>query len=377
MKLKNINTDALVQKIQEASMEGKSEAIVQAMQALLDDAMSEQVTRYQEMASDVQANAAMAEKYGLRQLSSEEKDYYQKITTGAYSTEQDNLLPKTVLTYLYEDLKKSRPLFAHIDWAPAGLKKWIVGEKVGKSTWGALDSKITEEIKAELSTIDLEAHKLSAFSLVPLGVIELGFEWVDLFIRESLLEANEEGLEEGFIAGNGKDSPIGMLKDLDGSVTGGVYPDKPAVKLTDFTPAGLAEVVKSLSDDGKRTISKMILVVNASDQYTKIAPATVFLTATGEYRRVMPYDIEIIPSVAVPSGKAILTLPKAYTAGINRMGISTSDDFNFLDHLRTHKIVTYGNGIIKKNNMAVVLDITDIKPVAFNVAQDGKTGEGA
>ncbi|WZU02687.1 hypothetical protein MGH68_07270 [Erysipelothrix sp. D19-032] len=121
----------------------------------------------------------------------------------------------------------------------------------------------------------------------------------------------------------------------------------------------------------------MILVVNASINIQKLPQRTVFLTATGEYRDVLPYDIEIIPSVSVPSGKAILSLPKAYTAGIRRMGIASSDDFKFLDHLRTHKIVTYGNGIIKKNNMAVVLDITDIKPVAFNVAQDGKTGEGA
>ncbi|WZU02685.1 hypothetical protein MGH68_07260 [Erysipelothrix sp. D19-032] len=137
MKLKNINTEALVQKIREASMEGKSEAIVQAMQALLDDAMSEQVAQYREMArqtyKQMQSNGRQV---WIASIKLEETDFYQKITTGAYTTEQDNLLPTTVLTYLYEDLKKSRPLFAHIDWAPKRSQKMDCWRKNWKSNLG-------------------------------------------------------------------------------------------------------------------------------------------------------------------------------------------------------------------------------------------------
>lgn len=49
------------------------------------------------------------------------------------------------------------------------------------------------------------------------------------------------------------------------------------------------------------------------------------------------------------------------------MGIDTSDHYKFLDHARTYKVVSYGNGRLKEENMAAYLDISEVKPLAFNV----------
>lgn len=372
MKLEKLNVNELVQLIESAPINEKSQAIVKAVQALLDEKMDDTVLEYQAMAEEYNSNRQSAEKFGLRQLSKQETDFYQKITEGAFTTDQDTLIPTSISNYIYEDLRVARPLFEHIDWTPAGVKKWIIGEKVGKAQWGAIDAKIVDEIKAQLEPFDLEAHKLSAFAMVPQGIIELGFQWVDKFIRESLLEANEEGLAEGFINGNGKNAPIGMMKNIKGAVTDGIYPDAEAKKLTDFSPKGLGEHLVVLSNGGKRNLRKLVVVSNSTDYLTKIAPATTFLAASGEYRKVVPYDIEFVQEPSVPSGKAVLFISKGYSAGISRIAVDATTTYQFLDHVKTYKIVSYGNGRLKQQNMSVVLDITELAPLAFNTTGNGE-----
>ena len=379
MKLDNkLNIDELVQKIEGASTEEKSQAIVEAIQTALNNQKAETVAEYRAMHEEVQANKEMADKFGLRTLNKEEKDFYAKVATGSLKdSEKDSLLPTTTLNYVFEDLKRSRELFQYIDWAPAGLQKWITGEVSGKAKWGLLDSKIEDEIKSVIKSLDLDAHKLSAYSFVPLGIIDLGYEWVDLYVREMLLEANADGLEEGIVAGDGSKSPIGMNRQLTGAVDG-VHKEREAVKITDFTPQGLGEVLSELTNEGKRTVSQVLLLVNPQDDFTLVKPASTFLTANGEYRQTFPIATKVIQSIGVPKGKAIITLPNAYTAGITQMGLYQSDEFKFLDHLRAHKIVTYGNGRLKNENMAAYLDISELEPLAFNVTTpNGEVVEGA
>lgn len=379
MKLDNkLNMEELVQKIDNAPTEQKAQAIAEAIQSALDVQKEDIVKEYRAMYEEVQANKEMAEKFGLRSLSAEEKDFYQKVTKGFYEgSDKEAVLPTTTLNYVFEDLKRARPLFNYIDFTPAGLQKWIVAEVTGKAQWGLLEDEIKDEIKAELKTIDLDAHKLSAFAFIPLGIIELGYEWVDRYVREVLIEANADGLELGYIDGNGSNGPVGMNKKLTGAVDG-VYSDRDAVKITDFSPEGLGEVLAELTDEGRRTLSEVVLIVNPLDDFKLVKPASTFLTATGEYREVFPINTKVIQSVGVPANRAILYVPNGYQAGITQMGIYASDDFKFLDHARTYKVVTYGNGRLKKENMAAYLDISELKPLAFNVKTPaGETVEGA
>ena len=49
-----------------------------------------------------------------------------------------------------------------------------------------------------------------------------------------LSESIAIALEQGIVAGTGKDQPIGMIKDLAGSVNLGVYSDKEATAVNRF-----------------------------------------------------------------------------------------------------------------------------------------------
>lgn len=380
MKLDNkLNMEELVQKIDNAPSEQKAQAIAEAIQSALDVQKEDVVKEYRAMYEEVQANKEMAEKFGLRSLSAEEKDFYQKVTKGFYDgTDKEALIPENTLNYIFEDLKRSRPLFEIIDFAPAALQKMITGEITGKAQWGELEDEIVDEIKANIDVVDLTTDKLSAFSFVPLGIIDLGYEWVDRYVREALIEANADALEEAIVSGDGKHGPIGMNRQLDGPVVGGVYPERETVKVEDFTPKGLGAVLAELTNDGKRILTEVALIVNPLDDFKLVKPASRFMTANGEYKDVFPFPTKVYPANGVPQGKALLYVPFGYQAGISEMKLYASDEFKFLDHARTYKTVTYGKGRLKKENMAAYLDISELKPLAFNVKTPaGETVEGA
>ena len=60
------------------------------------------------------------------------------------------------------------------------------------------------------------------------AMLELGPEWLDSFVRQVLYEAYANGLEAGFVSGDGNGKPIGMNRQVGDNVTvtGGVYPEK-------------------------------------------------------------------------------------------------------------------------------------------------------
>lgn len=371
MKLEGLNLEALVQELNDAPAEEKSAKIVDAIQKAVNESKKEIVERYQREFVEVQANKDNFAKYGLRNLNTEEKSFIDKLKDpkqlAVFSTnDQDELIPTSITNYVFEDLRQEHPFLKYVKFTPAGVKKWILSEASGKAKWGKIDAKIVDEITAALSEIDMDANKLSAFAFIPKGILDLGYEWIERYIREVLLEVNEDGLEEGFIAGNGKNAPIGLLKKLSGA-TDGVYPDRTANVIEDFSIKSLGEHFYTLTNNGKRKVGKVLMLVNPADAYTKVAEASTYLNASGEFKKVFPFAIEVIESVHVPVNKAILYIPNTYVGGISRMGISFSDQYQFLEDNRVYKIVTYGNGRLVHENQAVVLDITNVKPLSFNV----------
>lgn len=371
MKLEGLNLEALVQELNDAPAEEKSAKIVDAIQKAVNESQKEIVERYQREFVEVQANKDNFAKYGLRNLNTEEKSFIDKLKDpkqlAVFSTnDQDELIPTSITNYVFEDLRQEHPFLKYVKFTPAGVKKWILSEASGKAKWGKIDAKIVDEITAALSEIDMDANKLSAFAFIPKGILDLGYEWIERYIREVLLEVNEDGLEEGFIAGNGKNAPIGLLKKLSGA-TDGVYPDRTANVIEDFSIKSLGEHFYTLTNNGKRKVGKVLMLVNPADAYTKVAEASTYLNASGEFKKVFPFAIEVVESVHVPVNKAILYIPNTYVGGISRMGISFSDQYQFLEDNRVYKIVTYGNGRLVHENQAVVLDITNVKPLSFNV----------
>jgi hypothetical protein len=116
-----------------------------------------------------------------------------------------------------------------------------------------------------------------------------------------------------------------------------------------------------------RTVSRVILVVNPADYFTKIMPATTLLTPNGQYvSGVLPFPTDIIQSVGVPSGKAVLGIAKKYFMGVGtgRGGkLEYSDEYKFLEDLRTYKIKFYGTGRPYDINAFAYLDISNLGSV--------------
>ena len=369
MKFNEKKLEDLINELNEAPAEQKAEKIYEGVQNLIDETYADTIAQYQREFEEYSASKENDKKFGLRSLTEKEKQWIdraikQEGDTSSLTGKEIDYLPQTTVSYIFEDLKTEHPLFKYINWAPAGVQKWFLSERSGQATWGKLTRAIVDQIEAGIDTLDLEVNSLSAFMFVPRAIINMGYKWIDKFVRTVLLEVNEEGLETGIISGNGKDAPIGMLKDLEGSVVNGVYPDKDAVEITDLGPDSFGkDVLPILNRGGKRNVDTIVIIANQNEIDTKIYKATHVLGFNGYVKADNYKNFIYVASPGVPANKAIAFLPKKYTAGISRMGIDYSDHYKFLEQLRTYTVLTYGNGRLIANDDAVVLDITNLKPL--------------
>lgn len=324
---------------------------------------------------------------GIRQLTAEERKYY----TGWMSALKENYnnpkmaftglnnttLPETVIDQVLSDIGTTFPLLAAINFQnTSAITKMIVNKQgMQLATWGALNTAIATELSGAIGTISIDLNKLTAFMAVSRDMLDVGPEWMDSYVRAVLTEALGYGLSQGIVAGTGKDQPIGMMKDLDGSVTNGVYPDKKAEKITDLSVATIGSIAATLAqgpNGRKRPVPSILIVVNPVDYFEKFLPATTYLTTVGTYvNNVLPYPSNIVQDINVPSGKAIFGLANKYFMGVGKGGsggqLEYSDEFQFLDDNRVYKIKMYSNGMPLDNNAFVVADISGLEPMKQQV----------
>lgn len=322
------------------------------------------VARSQKMNSE-QVDRYILQERGQDQLTKEERNYYNQVIEKRGFENLDVTLPTTTFDRVFEDLEKNHPLLSKIDFQNAtGLVKWIVrdGEVTG-AVWGPLTGKIKDELSNGFHEVSLTLAKLTAFIPVSKAMLDLGPVWLDRFVRLSLSESISIGLEMGIVAGTGKDQPVGMVKNLNGNVVQGVYPDKGSTPLPDLKANTLAtKVVTPLTKDGTVNVNTVLIVVNPYDYWSKIFPATTFLSATGAYvHDVLPIPADVVTSVAVPKGKLIAGIAKNYFMGIgSSKKIEYSDEVRFLDDERVYIAKQYANGMPKDNDSFQVFDITNL-----------------
>lgn len=173
---------------------------------------------------------------GVRVLTSEERDYYQKLVDAMRSgnpkqalTGFSVVLPETIINAVFEDIKEEHPLLSEIRFENAGaLIKYLYSSLDGRhlAFWGPLCGTITKELAASFAFLDMEQTKLSAWLPVCKAMLDLGPEWLDRYVRSMLAEGIANGLENGIINGRGMATaavdpadriyePVGMIRDLD------------------------------------------------------------------------------------------------------------------------------------------------------------------
>lgn len=389
----------VMQKLHDSLKEGNEEGFAQAFsdfaenmqQAVLQEAKLV-VKEAEEIIQSVDSSVLVGR--GVRQLTSKENEFYQKTIEAMASsnprqalTDLDVVMPETIIDAVFDDLKEEHELLSVIDFQnTSGIIKMLLNTHGNQlATWDALCTEIVKELTSGFKMVDMSLNKLSAFIPVCKDMLDLGPVWLDRYVRVILSEAIAFGLEEAIINGTGKDMPIGMNRQVgdDVVVTGGVYPLKDTVAVTDLSPASygvlladMAKIPKGKDEEENekelsRVVKSVIMVVNPTDYLTKIMPATTIRGTDGLYRSdVLPFPTKVIQSVQVPTGKAIIGLAKRYFMGIGttKSGkIEYSDDYRFLEDERVYLTKLYGHGQPLDNNAFVYADISGLKPANIKV----------
>ena len=270
MKIDGIDKE-LQQRVRELldSTEDKAVAIYQATDMIA-------TAKYQKLIDELteqNARAAADEDYrkslGLRVLSKEETEFYEKFKDikQAITAQQIDILPTSIVDRTLDDVKKNSDVLSLVQFAPADVKKWIVAEHSGQAVWGDLTAAITGELSATFTALNIEQHKLTVYLVIPKAIRDLALPFVDRYFTAILAEAMQDGLVKGYLQGDGKTGPIGIMKQIETFKGDGTADDKtPITTITKFSPKGLAEVRKTLTNEGMRTVSELHLICNPLDE---------------------------------------------------------------------------------------------------------------
>lgn len=378
----NLTKDELVANVKSAVVSGdvdkQGEALTQLMQYVAQETTLEINKTMRQTNNDDMIMTAR----GAKLLTSEEKAYFTALTeamkVNQSITDVEKVMPITTIDRVFEDLEAQHPLLSEISFQNVtGMVEMIVRTgDVSAAWWGKLCDEVTKELESGFDKKPVNLYKLSAFLPICKAHLDLGPAWLESFIRRFIVEALSVGLESAIVAGTGKDQPIGMNRDLDGNVVQGVYPEKTAIKITDLKPATMGDLASRVSNNGKRVVTRLLMVVNPVDYLTKIFPATTVLAADGTYRNnVLPFPTTVVQSPAIEQGKAVVGIGKKYFMGLgSERKITASDDYKFLEDERVYLGKMYGNGFPVDNKSFINIDISELEPltlVAPTVTVDG------
>ncbi len=373
----------LMQSLSEALKNDDQEAMAAAFTQFANGVQE----RIMEEFGDLQQSrdSAVLASRGIRQLTSEEKEFYQAWIDSAKSVNPQQALvdtqkamPETIIDSVIQDMQEAHPLLSEIDFinCQGAIKMIVNADNIDLATWDALTTAIATELAGKIDVLDMTLAKLSAFIPVSKDMLNLGPVWLDNYVRIILSEASAGGLEKGILKGTGKNQPIGMCKDLDGAVTQGVYADKTKVVLKTLEPVEYCAVVAPLAKKpdnvgGYRTVPEVMLVVNPVDYIKKVLPSSTVRATDGTYKNnVFPYPTKVIQSAVLDEGEGIMGLAKKYFMGIGAGSsgkIEYSDEYQFLEDNRVYITKMYGMGRPKDNNAFQYLDLTSLKPMPLKV----------
>ena len=375
--------------LQKAIRENDTEGFYRAFDQIIECINQDIQQRYDAQVNDLKQemdSRALAQR-GVRQLTNKERDYYQKVAECMRSKDPkqalanaDLVMPKTIMNAVFDELQTRHELLSLIEFIPTtGLTEMIMNTNgYQEAVWGKLCDDIVKELVSGFETIDMTLLKLSAFIPVCKAMLELGPEWLDDYVRQVLYEALANGLEAGVVAGDGNEKPIGMNRQVGKgvTVTGGVYPEKAKISVTDLQPGTIGNLLSLIAVDpnGKpRTLRDVVMIVNPQDYFQKVMPATTLMAPDGTYRNdVMPYPMRIVQSMALDRGEAILGIAYKYFAGVG-MGkegrIEYDDSYHFLEDERMYLIKLYASGFPMDNNAFLFLDISALQPAIWKVEQ--------
>lgn len=368
----------IVQSLETA--ENKSEAIYAAMDKMLSVKYEKMIEELTEQNAKAAADEDYRKSLNLRVLSKEETSFYEKLkdVKQAITASQIDIIPTSIVDRTLDDVKKASDLLSLVNFAPADVKKWIIGSHTGEAVWGELTDQIKGELNATLKGIDFEQHKLTVFIVIPKAIRELSYPFVDKYFTAILAEAMQDGLEDGYLNGNGKTGPVGLMNKLEQYKSDGTATAKTVLQtVKKFSPKGLLEVRKTLSNDGKRVVSELELICNPLDEAEHVDPALYGEALVGGYKNTSFMPINKHVTTNCPKGKGILTIKGVYTMGATNVRFTEYDQTKAMEDADLIIGKCCANGAAIDDNCAVVFDVTKLEEYVLPVTQVTAGGVGA
>ena len=364
--------------------EGAAKAFQEAQEQLC-EMIEQQFNQYGNI-----ADIAVLQQRGLRALTSEENDWYQKFI-GAVRTDAKQAItnltaamPVTIIDRVIEDMKKNHPLLDAITIQnAAGAQKLVMNgvqmaSKLGG--WGQITSAISTELAGQIKVVDVTVAKYTAYFIIPKDYVKFNFTfapmWVDQYIRIILSESIAFGLEKTIVSGDGNNQFIGMDRDIT-SVSNNAYTAKSAVAITNWGDDYAGVIAGMAKDDNNddRNVPEALLIVNPQDNIKKIRKAQNVITHAGILDMIShTWPTKVVTSSMIVEGKAIVGIAANYFAAINggTSGIIEYDDSNqFLQDNRIYTTRVYGNGQPVDNKSFALLDISNVADPALPVEVKG------
>lgn len=365
--------EAMVSKINNA--EDKSIAIVEAMEMMVAASNSDLVDSIVKEANENR----MAANKGFRPLSESEKKFYNGLKAGAkqsVTADQIDIIPVETIDWTLNEIKQDSGITRLITFAPAGVKKWLTASKTGTAAWGGLTDEIVSELTATIEGTDMDAHKLSAFCLIPKAIRDLEIGYVDKYFTAILEEAMRDGFAAGYLYGDGKTAPIGLAKKISQVNQDGTHTAKTKVAtVTGFSPAALAPHLKTLSHNGIRKIEKLYVICNPLDRYQYVNPALYGDSFVGGWVDKSFMPIEVIEDANVTQGDGFLTIEGVFTMGFRDVMVDEYKETKAVEDCDLIIAKVYGNGRAVDDDAAVYFNITKLEeyvPTVKNVAEAGE-----
>lgn len=385
-----------------AMQEGSEQKMIACLESYSENVCAAMLQEAQSLSVAQRNDATILSARGVRQLTNEETAYYKALAAAMRTdvsgvknalTDISVTMPETIIDQVMQDVKSNFELLDAIDFVNSSyMTSWIYNKQgVQTAKWGAIGSAVTEELSGAFGKISVTTCKLTAFMAVSQDYLDLGAAWLDRYVRAILTEAAGTTMEAAIVDGVGNadndNCPVGMTRDLDKGNTDGstgltAYPQKTATKVTSLDPATYGAILAKLSKTPtgrNRKVNGVILVCNPEDYFTKIMPATTYMTPSGGYvSNVLPFPTRVIQSEGCPKGKAVVGLGRQYIGMLgagSKKGVVTYDDsVQFLEDNRVYKIRLLGNGRPKDNASFEVLDISALQALAYTIVQKS-TGE--
>ena len=381
MKIETVNKevqDKVRQLLNDAPADKKADAIMQSIEMIQEATHEELIKQVVSEAERAGRDADFKKQLGLRNLSQEEKKFYEgfKDIKQSITAKQVDIIPTEIIDRTLDDVKKASPILKLVNMAPANVKKWIVASHSGAAVWGALTDEIKGELSGEISALNIELNMLSAYLVIPKAIRELSVEFVDRYFMAILSEAMQDGLVKGYLNGDGKKGPIGIFRQIETTNTDGTNKEKTVVtNITKFSPKGLAGVRKTLTNEGKRAVSKLYLICNPADEAEYVDPCMYGEAMTGGYVNKSFIEIEKIVDANCPKGKAAFTIEGYYTMGATGVRVNEYDQTKAMENADLIIATCYANGRAVDDNVAVIFDVTKLEeyvlPVTQTVVQAG------